>query len=176
MVIAARKVHMKRSMLMVGCVCATACLLAGCPKGPQGEGGGGGMMGGSAPPVPVFLEPVVMQDYASAVTLVGEVRAAQRAVLTAEASGAITRIAHRVGEKHPGSSGTLIQIDPANYEIALEGAQAQLAQAKERLRMAQAGPRAQEIAAQEAQVAAPRPKLIRLLTTSPVSASYTLRE
>ncbi len=140
---------MLRYMMLV-MSCGFICLLAGCPKAkPEAEEGG---MSAMMRPFAVIVEPVTLQDYASAVTLVGEMRAAQRTVLTAEVSGAVTHIAHRVGERHEG--GALIQIDPANYEVSLAAAQAQLAQAQEGLKLAQAGPRAQEIAAQEAQVAA----------------------
>jgi RND family efflux transporter MFP subunit len=94
-----------------------------------------------------------MIDYAPAIELVGEVRAAQRVMLAAEVGGRVTRVAHRVGESHGSSSGALIQIDPASYQAALDGARAGLAQDTERLKAMESGPRDQEIAAQRALVA-----------------------
>jgi len=111
----------------------------------------GGMSG--PPPVATILEPVQMIDYAPAIELVGEVRATQRVTLAAEVGGRVTRIAHRVGEAHGRSSGALIQIDPASYQAALDGARAGMAQARERLKAMESGPREQEIAAQQAMVA-----------------------
>ena len=106
------------------------------------------------PPTAVVVEPVQSMDYAPAIELVGEVRAVQRAVLSAEVGGRVVRIAHRVGERHSRNAGALVQINTADYEAVLAAAQGGLAQAQEALRMAEYGPRDQDIAAQEAAVAA----------------------
>ncbi|MCH7472581.1 efflux RND transporter periplasmic adaptor subunit [bacterium] len=134
-------------------------IAAGCPKGdgqqgPGEEGGFGG--GGGPPPVPVVVAPVELRDYAPAIELVGEIRASKRATLAAEVSGRVVAISHRLGEAHPRSAGALIRIDASSYQVALDGAQARLAAAKEALRRLEKGPREQEIAAQEAAVTAAR--------------------
>jgi HlyD family secretion protein len=102
----------------------------------------------------VIVQPVELRDYAPAVELTGEIRASQRALLTAEVGGRITAISARVGEAHRKSSGALIQINPADYQAQLGAAQSQLDQAKAALAEAQAGARPQDIAVQRAQVAA----------------------
>ncbi|GEM_PF-3494177 len=130
---------------------ASAALAGSCTKGPSEQPEGGGFQ---LPPTPVVVEPVLEIPYAPAIELVGEIRASQRAVLSAEVGGRVVGIAHRVGELHPRSAGALIQIDAADYNVQLAAAEAQLAQAQEGLRMAETGPRAQEIAAQQAQVEA----------------------
>lgn len=141
-----------RAFLYVCAATILAAALFGCHKGQQGQQAGA--MGGMTGPIPVatILEPVQMIDYAPAIELVGEVRAAQRVKLTAEVGGRVLRIAHRVGEAHGRSSGALIQIDPSSYEAALSGAKAGLAQARERLKEMESGPRPEEIAAQQAMV------------------------
>lgn len=142
-----------RSILLV---IVLGLLLAGLPAC-QRHGGGppGGMAGGfQAPPVAVILEPAALVDYAPAIELVGDVRAAQQATLSAEVAGRVVAISHRVGEAHPRSAGALVQINTADYEAAVAAAEAGLTQAQEALRMAQNGPRPQDIAAQRAQVEA----------------------
>lgn len=143
--------------VVLGMVVTMVLLLSSCPQaggggGEQGGGGGGFQM----PPTPVIVEPVVLVDYAPAIELVGEVRATQRAVLSAEIGGRVTRVAHRLGEQHPRSAGALIQLNTADYAAMLQAAQGGLSQAREALLMAENGPRAQDIAAQQAQVAAAR--------------------
>lgn len=130
---------------------ASAALASSCPKGPGEQPQGGGFQ---LPPTPVVVEPVLEIPYAPAIELVGEIRASQRAMLSAEVGGRVVGIAHRVGEVHPRSAGALIQLNAADYEAQLAAAEAQLQQAQEGLRMAETGPRAQEIAAQQAQVEA----------------------
>jgi membrane fusion protein (multidrug efflux system) len=127
----------------------TAAVATSCPRGQEGPPEGGGFQ---LPPTPVVVEPVLEIPYAPAIELVGEIRAAQRAMLSAEVGGRVVSIAHRVGEVHPRTAGALVQINPADYEAQLAAAEAQLLQAQEGLRMAETGPRAQEIAAQQAQV------------------------
>jgi HlyD family secretion protein len=125
---------------------------------PQRGGHGGGAMGGGGgfqmPPTPVIVEPVAQVSYAPALELVGDVRATQRATLSAEVGGRVVMIKHRVGEGHSRADGPLVQINTADYEAAVAAAAAGLAQAEEALRMAQNGPRPQDIAAQRAQVEA----------------------
>lgn len=129
----------------------TAMLSSSCPQ--MGGGSGGGPPEGfKMPPTATIVEPVVQIDYAPAIELVGEVKATQRATLSAEVAGQVVRIAHRVGEPHAKGSGPLVQINTADYEAQLAQAQAGLNQAREQLRMAQNGARPQEIAAQRAQV------------------------
>jgi len=122
-------------------------------KGPAGAGGKQGPQ-----PVPVVVAPVVLEDYAPAVVLSGEMRATQRATLAAEVSGRVVGIAHRVGESHASKAGALISIDPSSYRTAVASAQADLAAAQEALARLENGPRPQEIAAQEAAVAAAKAK------------------
>ncbi len=141
------------------CIALVASLVAltSCPGGKPGAGGGhpGGGAGAMAgpPPVAVMLEPVQMRDYAPAVDLIGDIRAAKQATLSAEVSGKVVAINKRLGESWTASNAPLLQIDPATYNAALKGAKAQLAQAKQSLERVQNGPRSEEIAAQEAQVA-----------------------
>ncbi|MBN2080816.1 efflux RND transporter periplasmic adaptor subunit [bacterium] len=125
-------------------------LLAACTKNQGGQGGGGFQM----PPTATIVAPVQLIDYAPAIELVGEVRATQRATLSAEVGGRVTRIAHRVGEAHHLADGALVQINPTDYQTQLAQAEAGLAQAKEGLKMAENGARPQEVAAQRAQVEA----------------------
>ena len=129
-------------------------LFCACPKQGGGQGAGGG--GFQMPPTAVILAPVQQVDYAPAIELVGEVRATQRAMLSAEVGGRVTRIAHRVGEEHRVSDGALVQINPADYRAVLDTARAGLAQAEEGLRLAQNGPREEDISAQQAAVDAAR--------------------
>lgn len=128
------------------------------PGGGQGKSGGGNGAspgGKSGPqPVAVLVAPVRQRDYAPALVLQGEIRAAQQTTLAAEVAGRVLAIAHRVGEKHGQSAGALISIDPATYDTAIAAAAADLAEAQQALRLLRAGPRQQEIAAQEAAVAA----------------------
>lgn len=133
-----------------------ASCLESCPMGGGGGDEGGPPEGFQMPPTATVLEPVQLVDYAPAIELVGEVRASQRATLSAEVGGRIVRIAHRVGETHPRSAGALVQINSADYEVGVEIARAGMAQAEQALNMAEAGPRPQEIAAQRAQVDAAR--------------------
>jgi RND family efflux transporter MFP subunit len=133
-----------------------SCLLS-CQMGGNGDSGEGGPPEGfKMPPTATVLEPVQLVDYAPAIELVGEVRASQRATLSAEVGGRVVSIAHRVGETHPRSAGALVQINSADYEAGVEIARAGLAQAEQALSMAETGPRPQEIAAQRAQVDASR--------------------
>jgi len=122
----------------------------------KGAAGAGGKQGPQ--PVPVVVAPVVVEDYAPAVVLSGEMRATQRATLAAEVSGRVVGIAHRVGESHALKAGALISIDPSSYRTAVASAQADLAAAEQALARLVNGPRPQEIAAQEAAVAAARAK------------------
>ncbi len=128
--------------------------LLSCQMGGNDEGGEDG--GFKMPPTATVLEPVQQVDYAPAIELVGEVRASQRATLSAEVGGRVVSIAHRVGETHPRAAGALVQINRADYEAGVEIARAGLAQAEQALSMAETGPRPQEIAAQRAQVDAAR--------------------
>jgi len=129
---------------------ATACMQGG--QGGGEEGGGGFKM----PPTPVVVEPVVMLDYAPAIELIGEVRATQRAVLSAEIGGRVTKINHRVGEEHLLRHGALVQVNTADYQAVLSAAKAGQALADEALLLAQNGPRSEDIAAQQAAVDAAR--------------------
>lgn len=129
----------------------TLLLISSCLKGPGGPAGDGGGMP-QMPPTAVVVSPVVEIPYAPAIELVGEMRAAQRATLSAEVGGRVVRIAHRVGETHLESAGALIQLNDADYQAQLAAARALLAQAQEGLRMAESGPRVQEVAAQQALV------------------------
>lgn len=104
------------------------------------------------PPVAVMLEPVQLRDYAPAVDLVGDIRAAQQATLSAEVSGRVVEINKRLGQSWIPTDGPLIRIDPSTYSAALKGAMARLAQVQQNLTRLENGPRQQEIAAQEAQV------------------------
>ena len=117
-----------------------------------GKGSGGGAPKGP-PPVPVVVMTAVQKDYAPAIELLGDIRAKQRATLAAEVSGRVVRVSHRVGE-HAGKGQPLVSIDPASYSAALAASQAELEQAQQAYHEAKAGPRGQEIAAQESSVAA----------------------
>jgi HlyD family secretion protein len=132
-----------------------ALTVSGCPKPGGAPGGmdatGGGMSG--PPPVAVIVAPVVMEPYAPAIELTGEARAAQQATLASEVAGKVVAVTRRVGESQP-KGGVLISIDPASYQTALTAAQADLAAAQQQLQRLQAGPREEEIRAQEAAVAA----------------------
>jgi HlyD family secretion protein len=108
----------------------------------------------------VLVEAARLVDFAPAVELVGEMRAAQRATLAAEVSGKVVSIAHRVGEAHP-SGKSLISIDPASYQVALSSSQAALDSAKQQLAEMQAGPRTESIAAQQAVVDSAAARLAR---------------
>ena len=153
-----------RSKWAVVVVLAMLVLAAvGCHKpaaAPQakGEGNGGGRPQGPQA-VPVVVMPVTLQDYAPALALSGDVRASQRATLAAEVSGKVVAIAHRVGEEHSASAGELISIDPTSYSTAVQAAKADLAEMQEALNRLQNGPRPQEIAVQEAEVAAAQTKV-----------------
>lgn len=141
--------------LIVPALAGFVLLAAGCPAkeeaaAPQ-AGGGGGMSG--PPPVSVIVAPVELRDYAPAIELTGEIRASQRAVLTAEVGGRVQAIAARVGEAHRKGSGPIVQINPADYQAQVNAAQSQLDQAQAALAEAKAGPRVQDIAAQQALVA-----------------------
>ncbi|MCC7478018.1 efflux RND transporter periplasmic adaptor subunit [bacterium] len=133
-------------------------LLCACPQKKEAEGGPGGGAGGGGgapsgpPPVSVVVQPVEMRDYSPALDLSGELRASQRATLTAEVSGKITAIAARVGQSHSASAGALISIDPSDYKAQLELAQGNLMAAQVALDEARSGPREQEIAGQQALV------------------------
>jgi HlyD family secretion protein len=118
-------------------------------KAGQGKGGKNGPQ-----PVPVLVAAAALRDYAPALVLQGDIRAAQQTTLAAEVAGRIVAIAHRVGEKHGRGAGALLSIDPASYDAALSAAKANLAGAQEELKRLLNGPRAQEIAAQEAAVSA----------------------
>jgi multidrug efflux pump subunit AcrA (membrane-fusion protein) len=134
-------------------------LLAGCPGGSGGKaagGAGGGGKGGGAPsgppPVPVVVAPVELRDYAPAISLTGEVRATQRATLTAEVSGKVVAITARVGQSHKRSGPPLVQINPADYEAQVNVARSSLSQAQAALNQANNGARPEEIAGQQARV------------------------
>lgn len=118
----------------------------------EAKGGAGGKK--SSPPVPVVLAPVMKQAYAPAITVNGEMRATQSTTLTAEVAGKVVAIAHRIGEKHPKNAGALIRIDPSTYQNSVASAKADLEAAQEALKMLEHGPRPQEIAVQQAAVAA----------------------
>jgi HlyD family secretion protein len=143
-------------LILSAALCATACAKKDGAAGGQAsaagggekkEGGGGGAPQGP-PPVPVVVNPAVMQPYAPALELIGDIRATQRAMLAAEVSGRVTKIAHRVGEQAPKGQ-ALITIDPATYSASLASAQANLEQARQAFQLAQAGPRTEQIGAQE---------------------------
>lgn len=153
----------KSGLLMAGLLLAL--LAGGCfkPEGATAEKSGGnasaGKGGKSGPqPIPVLVAPVQLKDYAPAIVLQGDIRAAQQATLAAEVAGKVIAIAHRVGEKHAQNSGALIKIDPASYETAITSAKADLAAAHEALKRLENGPRQEEVAAQEAAVAAAQAK------------------
>jgi HlyD family secretion protein len=104
------------------------------------------------PPVPVIVAPVELRDYAPAINLTGEMKAAQRATLTAEVSGTVLAISTRVGGSHKRSQGPLIQINPADYQAQVDVAKSSLSQSQAALTEARNGPRREDIAAQQARV------------------------
>ena len=138
-------------LLLAAVVCG-GCMRRGGPPAGAGAAGGMGAMTGP-PPVPVVVAPVELQPYAPAIELTGDIRASQRATLAAEVSGKVVAIAHRVGEKNAQAS-VLISIDPASYQAGVNAAKADLDAAEQALSRLENGPRPQEIAAQEAAVAA----------------------
>jgi len=115
-------------MRAITLVIALVVLLLAASACPQRGGQGGGPPGGGfqLPPTPVIVEPVALVDYAPAIELVGDVRATQRATLSAEVGGRVVMIKHRVGESHPQTSGALVQINTADYEAAVAAAEAML--------------------------------------------------
>ncbi|MDQ3024226.1 MAG: HlyD family efflux transporter periplasmic adaptor subunit, partial [bacterium] len=142
---------------MLACSLFLCLGLGACKKGGEADGAAAGGGGGGAPqgppPVPVVVHAVELREYAPAIELLGEIRAKQRAMLAAEVSGKVVKIAHRVGETAPKGQ-ALIVIDPASYSASLAAARANLEQAQQAYNEAQAGPRGEVIAGQESAVAA----------------------
>lgn len=146
---------LKQNQLLCLTLVASLGALTACPGGNAPDEGGPGAMSGP-PPVAVMLEPVQLRDYAPAVDLVGDIRAAQQATLSAEVSGRVVEINKRLGQSWIPTDGPLIRIDPSTYSAALKGEIARLAQVQQNLTRLENGPRQQEIAAQEAQVESAR--------------------
>ncbi len=146
--------------LMLLALAAGACAKPPAADQAKADGGKDAGKGGKGGPQPVTVLTAAVQQraYAPAIVLQGEIRAAQQATLAAEVAGKVVAIAQRVGEKHGRGAGALISIDPASYDTAITMALADLAEAQQALKRLQNGPRQQEIAAQEAAVAAAQAK------------------
>lgn len=146
--------------LMLLALAAGACAKPPAADQAKADGGKDAGKGGKGGPQPVTVLTAAVQQraYAPAIVLQGEIRAAQQATLAAEVAGKVVAIAQRVGEKHGRGAGALISIDPASYDTAITMALADLAEAQQALKRLQNGPREQELAAQEAAVAAAQAK------------------
>lgn len=105
-------------------------------RGAGGGGGGGGRFGGANRKQPVSVAAVRKQDVRVTVSAIGNITAANTAVVRAKVSGELKAIYFKEGQAVKAGA-VLAEIDPRSYQIALAQAQgaltrdqAQLANAK----------------------------------------------
>jgi len=97
--------------------------------------------------------PEVTVDYVPIVSVTGEVLPAAWATLSAQNTGTVLEVAVEPGDA-VAAGDLLIQLDPADAQLAVRRAEARLESARAQLALLQASPRSEEVAAAEAQVEA----------------------
>src|SRR6058998_2261867 len=87
--------------------------------------------------VEVRIEPVEKRDLIASVTASGQVRPQTKVDVASDVSGKITKLAVKEGQMVSAGQ-LLVQIDPTNYQAAVQRSEAQIASARAQLSQAQA--------------------------------------
>src|SRR3954447_8830797 len=88
-------------------------------------------------PVEVRMEPVQKRDLVASVTASGQVRPQTKVDVASDVSGKITKLAVKEGQMVTAGQ-FLVQIDPTNFEAAVQRSEAAIASTRAQLAQAQA--------------------------------------